>query len=509
MNYTANYSLIPVLYNSTMVLDIATCSYWEDYHPLSYFGKYINNTSANTSYYDLDMLQFNADVPNKIKNYSFIYQDLKDLYVKYEDLQTGNLQSTANYSNYQQLKTTEETTFVNNELDTGIKMYLSFQGIQDVGKILYKDLVEQSLGSAKVITFNENTYQNKKYELQDRTIIIPPKFPKFKDYYVGLHMEYKVRGINTKKIAIRRMELASLAFDETSNYSIGTRYGDKIYPFVRDNNTFIYKQDNPFTIYKQTSPYLYLTEDSGIYINDYLLSPSLSASAVRGAYIEINSNKEDDFELAGVQLWCRYPEDQMPTNNFKIASIVSTSRTIDIWAYPELNRKRAKIVAIENNSELYDLIFYSDGNAVQYPYINTETWSSIAISLKSIFDLSGITGRLELYNGLTYNNISTYKYLSKVVGISVQQELSWLNITTVINPLSTWNNIKTKYSSWSAFPSELVKTGAYAIDADKVYNSSVGLANTVNEDSSNITIISNGVDTFTDVDLQLIEVVPV
>lgn len=507
INYTANYSLLPILYNSTMALDIGTSSYWEDYQPLSFFGKFINNVSSNSTYYDLDMMQFNADIPNNASITTYTYQDLKDMYISYYDLKYDGVQSSI-YKTYGQLKSNISTTYSNIELDSGINMYLSFQSAQDVGKILYKNLTNQSLPSNKVIEFNNSTYTNKKYELKDGTVIIPPKYPNFQNFFVGLHIEYKVRGINTKKLYIRRMELASVAYDENQRYSIGTRYGNQIYPFTRDNQNFIFKTNNPFTIYKDSSPYFYLTENSGIYINDYPLSASLSASASRGAYLDINPDKNNDFELAGIQFWCRYPNTQLPINEFKIASIIGRLRTIDLWAKPESNRERIKIYAKENN-QILDCIFYLDGNMVQNPYIGTKTWSSVAISLKDIFDFYNFSGRLELYSGLTYNVISTYRYLSQIVGQTQQTEASWYYITSSLNPSSLWSTIQSLYPSWGSFPVTTTVVGAYAINADKVYNSAVGLANTVHEDLTRITIISNGVDTFTDVEPQTIQVVPV
>ena len=45
------------------------------------------------------------------------------------------------------------------------------------------------------------------------------------------------------------MELASLAFDDSSAYAVGTKYANPVYPIARTKYLFDYKQKNPFTIY--------------------------------------------------------------------------------------------------------------------------------------------------------------------------------------------------------------------------------------------------------------------
>jgi len=63
---TASYTLISNMLFNKFNLDIATDSYWEDYVPLTYFAKYVNDVRGD-SYYSLDFIQINVNYPSANK----------------------------------------------------------------------------------------------------------------------------------------------------------------------------------------------------------------------------------------------------------------------------------------------------------------------------------------------------------------------------------------------------------------------------------------------------------
>ena len=81
----SSYSLLPQYFMGKFKIDIGCRGYWKTTLPLTYFGKYVNDSSGD-SYYDLDFLQFNVSVPSPSKfvtvesTGSWKYEDLKQAY---------------------------------------------------------------------------------------------------------------------------------------------------------------------------------------------------------------------------------------------------------------------------------------------------------------------------------------------------------------------------------------------------------------------------------------------
>jgi len=61
-SHLATYTLLPKVELGKYILDIGVDSYWEDYLPLSYFGKYVADAS-NKKKFQFDFLQLNLDYP--------------------------------------------------------------------------------------------------------------------------------------------------------------------------------------------------------------------------------------------------------------------------------------------------------------------------------------------------------------------------------------------------------------------------------------------------------------
>jgi len=512
IEYIANYSLLPSEKDYIVDFDIGVTGYWEDYQPLSFFGKYVTNEYGEESY-DLDMLQLNIDMPKKsivdeTLTEILTYGALDLLYATYTDL--SNILLTG-YANYLELKNEGTEDAPNTRFDSNVNAFVSFQTSDEVGKKSYSSFVNiNDISYNNVVEFDSSNYKNTKYEVDDNTIIFPPKTPDFKDYYIGLHLEVKIRGILYKNLQLKRLELASLAFDKTAGYPIGTKYANDMYPFARTNYLFNYKNKNPFTIFKETAPYLYLTEYSGVYVNPY------NSEYERGILIPINENKEADYQTGGMQFWGRYPLATFPEIPFKIAKIKSDTVDIDFYLQPESNKTRAKLVAYDykTGKEYKNLIFYQDSHKVENPILYPRQWTGINISLLDPIEFDNVTGRIELYSGMVFNNIGEYKYTQSVNDISKQLFKKWWQIsynpeTSVSN---SWQDIESPggigTETWADATAILVPN-EYTIDGDVEYKNQVGLSVSVTEDISTMSLYSNGADVFTNVQWEVFEGSPV
>jgi hypothetical protein len=461
--YIGNYKLSILESNSSMALDIGAAGYWEDSMPLSYFGKYIQSGNG-TSYYDLDMLQFNIDYPSPLV------------------ISNNEITST--------------------EDDFRIKTYITLQNYADVGNTPYSNYTQtEIIGSNRVLDFdNTEDIITTKFEVVDGTVIFPPKeLIDFKDYYITMHVEARTKGIYIKQLLLKRMSLMSLAFDERDFYAIGTRTGNNIYPFTRYDNNYQYKDKNPFTIYKDSTQYLYLTGDSGISVLDY------NTKSDRGISIPINQEQSPDYLLGGVQLWMFYNLDHTINETLKISRITSIDKTVDIYLIPEDNNKRGRIAAYNPSTGLEDINvqFYQNGELVENPYIMPLMWNSILISFGTSLDLDSYIGQVELYKGFVFNNIALYKKSTDILGTTTQS-FSWQNFrqTTVIiddETLTTSETWQSKIDNlWNEFIEEVVNI-TYTVDGQNIYESYLGLPKVISNDSSALLVNSDGVNILTNV----------
>jgi len=523
IEYTANYSLIPSEKDYIVDLDIGVTGYWEDFQPLSFFGKYVTN-ELNETYYDLDMIQFNFDIPKKAEVNEYLkgylsYASIDLLYSSYSQLHFSGLTYAdfsnilvSGYTRYQELKDVSSSLESSTSYDTSVNAYLSFQTKSEVGNKPYSDFINtEAVSYNNVVEFDRSAYTNTKYEILDNSVILPPKTPDFKDYYLGIHLEIKVRGILYKNLLLRRMELSSIAFDNSSGYPVGTKYSNDVYPFTRENYLFNYKKQNPFTIYKDTSPYLYLTEYSGIFVKPF------NSEYERGILVPINKEKQSDYKVGGIQFWTRYPITEFPDIPFKVAKIKSDNVDIDLYLNPESSGKRAKLIAYDykTGKEYNNFIFFQDSEIVNNPIIYPRQWTAINIAFPDPIEFDNITGRIELYSGMVFNNIGEYKYSQPPNQESKAYLKKWWQLISNAgnNFINNWQDFVRPSGAEQDLTWEdasiIFVPNQYIINGSNEYNNQVGLSISVTEDISSISVYSNGVDTFTDVQWEIVEGSPI
>lgn len=232
MRYIGNYSLLPVNRNTTMALDIGSSGYWEDVIPLSMFGKIIS--ASGTPTYDLDMIQFNIDSPYQLgfgsaDNFVFTYGMMPDNVpaTTYDELEA------LGYTSYDDMSNQLNAAYQDIRYDTSVKLFLTLQSYSLAGNKAYSDFsVTASANASKVVEFNTATILNTKYEVYDNSVIIIPDDINFSEYYLGVHIEMRVRGTKEKNMIIRRLELASFVANDGIPTKVGTKYSYPLYPFA-------------------------------------------------------------------------------------------------------------------------------------------------------------------------------------------------------------------------------------------------------------------------------------
>jgi hypothetical protein len=513
IDYVGNYTYYPQVLSDSLILDIGSSGYWEDSIPLSYFGKFVQDRLGN-SYYDLDLIQFNLEIPSPLVL-------KKDEYYVLD----GGLSSTLDFGLYFNSGKPETTNFVLNfdggdpattefvefltaeELDIAYgnfstpdytaKTYITIQEKTDVGNIPYSQYVNtQRIGEDRVLDFdNVTNFRSTKYEVTDNTIIFPPKEEvNFKDYYITIHIELQTKGIKRNPLKIKRMSLASLAYDESSFYSINSPSGYKAFPFSRSGSTYLFKKNNPFVLYKDTSSYMYKTADSGFSVLPY--GNDLTA---RGISIPINQQLAEEYLLGGIQFWGFYNKDNTIKEVSKIGMIRSRNRSYDIYLEPEEGNLRGKIVVYDANTNIKSegINFYQNGNLVDNPYIEPLSWNSFIFAFDESLVLNSRVGQLELYEGFMLNNIAFYRKSTDILGTTLVDKIwqevrseslwgSWLEVNPRTEDIYVWENVDDKF---------VIET--FSVDGRAIYETTFGLSTAISKDSSVLTLGSDGVKVIT------------
>jgi hypothetical protein len=363
--HLASYTLIPKVELGTYKLDIGIDSYWEDYIPLSYFGKYVKDY-AERSYFSLDFLQLNLDYP-KFANFSDDKYDTTNsmvkTYITFQYTSAGSNQNIASFANTQSL---------------------SRFGVVRPG----------------------DEWINTRYEVLDDTIIYPPKGINFNSLSLNIHIEIGVDGIISNPLKISSLQVASQALGSSPN-KIGTRFGSDLIPYKKSGVYSDYKVVDPFSIYKRSTPYLYLTGNSGIKIRD-----SFSTGSSRGISLPVNKNRNSFFKIGALQMAFRYDEDLFPESPAPVFEIQDKNRTIQFYLVGEKqNRQRGFLFAIDaTTGRRYSSITYSiDGNSVKRPTINLKTWVVLGLSFTTALDFNQSVGAIRITNPILVTNFSYYQ----------------------------------------------------------------------------------------------------
>lgn len=416
-DFVATYTLVPEVEYGTYYFDIDIAGHWEDYIPLTYFAKNITDSFGEQKY-DLDFIQFNIDAPSPPNFVSstqkefWKYGELEDKFAlpvqKNYDILDNKLYT--GYDDYDALQ--HDRSSFQYEYDTSksnVRSYITFQYVSDgLNKLPeYFTKISPALKSGIINLENDSDWMTTKYEVVNDTIIYPPQSVEFEKLAIVVHIEIKTSGTLNKVINLKSLELASQSNNETSATEIGTRFGNKLYPYKKSGAYFDYKSKNPISIYKKSSPYLHLTRYSGIQVKGPF-DPTIN----RGVGIVINKNKVSEYQIGSIQVAMRYDEDFFPATPYAIFEIQNADTTIKFYMVANSSRgDRAKIYAIDSaTGKLKNGIsYYLNGILVADPTITIKHWGFLGVSFADPISFESMSGYINLNGPLLFNNISYYR----------------------------------------------------------------------------------------------------
>jgi hypothetical protein len=427
-DHIASYTLVSHDYLDEYSLDIAVDSYWEDYIPLSYFAKFVED-SRGDSMYDLDFIQFNINYPapsrfvqEETSTGSWNYQELQSEYSNpiqrtYESLDNHLF---TGFDNYQDLKNKSSKSYKFDTSMSEVKTYITFQYLEAGANAVDGYFINKLSAPKDRIVKPGPEWVNTKYEVVDHMIIYPPSGVDFNDLAIVTHLEFEVDKLIKKPVKIRSLQYASQALSQSSPNPIGTKFGVPMYPYKKNGVYYDYKGDNPFIIYKGSTPYLYLTRYSGIR-NVGQFDPMVN----RGLSIPVNTSLSSEYKVIAMQAFMRYDEDFFPYAQMQIFEIQSKNSYIKFFLKSiDPNGQRAKLYAINaNTGQLENGIgFYLNGRIVKDPVITVKEWNVLGIAFANTLDFSNYLGGIRINGPLTFNNVSHYQStsLQEVQQVSVR-----------------------------------------------------------------------------------------
>jgi hypothetical protein len=507
LNHIASYTLVPFEKYNNYFLDINSYGYWEDYMPLSYFAKYVTN-SKGKSYYDLDFLQFNVDIPAPStlsvseETSTWNYSELRNEYLfpiqkPYDQLDNFLL---TKWEDYSEMNSRSVESYFYNTSNSTVKTYVSFQYILDGANNPESFFTSiQPIEDSLVIDIDSfENWETTKFEVINNTIIYPSKKVDFNDLAIVYHIEFNAIAINKNPISIKKLETASQALNDNSFNPIGTRFGQNIFPFKQSGLYFDYKSKNPFNIYKGSTPYLYLTRDSGIKI-----SGEITSQTGRGISVPINSSLALDYQVNAIQLWMRYDSLFFSLAEESLFDIEYKGDTIKFYVSSDnINGTRGKIIARSQltNQEYQGISYYWNGSLVREPRITKNEWGVLAVSFPESLNFNAYLGGINLTGSALFNNVSYYQS----TGIQkIQKAINrpWIRVKNDIENDLNWQYWLDNYT-WNGVL-VLSTIDLYGSNPVEIYKTYIGTNKIIVDDSQGMSFDFVKIKVYKDTDWQI------
>ena len=425
-DFVGSYTFFAKRFADAIVFDIAIDGSWQDYVPLSYLQKKIDDGT-----YALDFMQFNV----------------------------------AHFSNIDFDTVTKSVSSANN-----FKAYVSFQYSDSY---VYQDFsTKEDLPANYVVKPNGSSWNATKYEVIDNTIIYPPQNVNLEQLSLVMKLNFTIDGIFTNPMAIKSLQIASAGFNKNSDNLVGTRLGAnfKVY-----NNS---SGDNPFRIYKESSPYLYMSDKSGIQ-----LVGDVSTNMDRGLALIVNPAKSPEFYLSTINMFIKYNKYEMNETNepfFEIKNKKSGFEHLKFYTVAtnqELTKGAIKGYVVSGNTETEidpaAIMVSVDGHPQSgYAEIELNEWHILSISFPKLLDFSDSdTYTVNITGPMLVNNISYFRVNEATVSQKTQK-VDWSVIKEDSAP-RTWGYWNTQETSWANVLYESFDS-IQSIDQDTIYNIYLG-----------------------------------
>jgi hypothetical protein len=513
INHLASYTLLPTEAYNEFFLDIGVSGHWQDYLPLSYFAKYVNN-AQRASYYDLDFLQFNLGYPSPSKlleketTSSWTYEDLREQYsapIQQTYYQIDNSLITG-WNDYEDLAQKALKYYEYDTSESFVKSYVTFQYIADGANALDDSFtinVPAKEGSIIDID-NYPDWAASKFEIVDNTIIYPSKSVDFNDLAVVYSIDFNVRGIINRPIKIKELEIASQALSDNAFNSVGTRFGVDLVPYKKSGIYFDYKSKNPFSIYKSSTPYLYLTKNSGIEVRG-----DFDFETNRGIAMPINKELSNEYRVSSMQAWMFANQDSFSASPIEIFEIQYKEDIIKFYMVADSpSGSRAKIYAISSvtGTEYTKLKYFWNGVSVQNPIITIKEWGSLGLQFSSALNFDLYIGAINLNGPILFNNISFYQ-ANNLQTIQSIVTRPWLKVKTSEGVPSNWTYWRENFNWQEALV--VSSSELYGVNPTDVYKNYLGTNKIIIDDNEGMTFDSNQIKIYKDTEWQISTLLPV
>jgi hypothetical protein len=384
-------------------IDVSSNGYWADIIPLKILSKEVANQ------YSVDYLQLNIDFPE-----------------------------------------------FSNTSNSIVRSYISFLNVDDTDT-MYSNMYDVSVPASGVIS--TTNWATQRYEFVNGNVVkIPPIGSVDSELSIKIEIEVTARDIFRNPIKIRRLEVASHAFD--GQQQIGTKSGKDIYGV--GSNCFI-------KLHKLSSPYMYFSKNSGIKLLDSTNTFN-GSSFIRVPINEFNSNA---YFLSVLQFAFRSDFSFVNSTVYDIVKIVlSPSVSYDIYATGQSNGTAN--VAIDNipNNTVTVLV-----NGKSSATIKPFEWNIVTIGFLEPLNFGNTNPEIEtglrLVNNFSYDAISTYQIPEEKLNRQItfdqwneyDTETTWDGAVAGGGLDDIWYNINVDLS---------VAVGNIALDPTKIYLDYIG-----------------------------------
>ena len=478
IDHTASYTLLPTKAYDQFFLDIGVAGYWEDYMPLSYFAQYIENDVGN-QYYDLDFLQFNIGYPATSKLIEnevteiWTYEELKNKYTTPIQKTYSTLDNAlfSGWNDYSDMSQNSVKYFQYDTTDASIRSYITFQYIADGANALQENFTTTVLPKENLIIDMDDYpgWTTTRFEVLDNTLIYPTKSVDFNDLAIVYHLDFNIRGVLTKPVLLKKLEVASQAFNDTSFNPVGTRFGVDLFPYKRSGYYYDYKSKNPFSIYKGSTPYLYLNKNSGIQIRGDF-EPLIN----RGISMPINKTNAANYRISAIQLWLKYEDRLFSNTDVELFEINYKQDIIKFYISSNSeNGTRGRIYAknASNNTYFNGLSYYLNGTLVREPVIGLQDWSVLGIVFNNALVFDSYLGSINLTGPATFNNIAYYQ-ANNLQQVQNTINRSWFRVENSGLTSYDWQYWANNFT-WEGVL-VVSSTEAYGVNPADVYNTYLG-----------------------------------
>jgi hypothetical protein len=371
--YISSYTIIPKNNLEFFDLDIAISGYWENNISLSSLSKTLENGER-----ELDYLQFNIDYPeSEVLVMDNLYED-----ILYRD-------------------TSEEV----------VRSFIIFKKNEDISDTnSWGDESQIVLPPADSVVTPTQEQINLKLETHNESIVYMPELEdsNFLDYSIILRLEFEVDGILSKPVKIRSLEIASRSLETTEN-PINTKFGKRIFPYVRSESEKDYKAKNPVGISKSRANYLYLTKQTGI---------SLLGSLDDNKKISfpVNNRAFPFYQVSTIQFSINYSINYFNISEargedvliFEIVGSGESHNRIYVDFSDNVGRIYSKKVLGGIESEDENTRIFLNGLEPEIASISPGEWKFVGLQFDPPLDFSGVTGEATLSGPARFDNISLY-----------------------------------------------------------------------------------------------------